>query len=312
MSCEEEVFRIGKKLEKMVSSGDAGQSQALDLLKTLRDLPINLEVLTKTRIGMTVNLLRKSSKDDEVITLAKHLIKTWKKLLQGNGSQSATQQSSKIEASKDQKKDSLPTTPTSKEPKKDVPKPKQTTFPVPSQTGDAIRLKCRELLANALRTEFKNTEMKYKNRVRSKVANLKDSKNPQLRENVILGAISPERFATMSSDEMASTEMKELRQKFTKESINDHQMSMQGGTQTELLKCGKCKGRNCSYNQVQTRSADEPMTTFVLCNQCGHRWKHSLRITRNGLRRNSLTQLQLVILVLKLNHRKIAAMNKYL
>ncbi len=27
------------------------------------------------------------------------------------------------------------------------------------------------------------------------------------------------------------------------------------------------------YLQVQTRSADEPMTTFVLCNECGNRWK---------------------------------------
>lgn len=24
---------------------------------------------------------------------------------------------------------------------------------------------------------------------------------------------------------------------------------------------------------MQTRSADEPMTTFVLCNECGNRWK---------------------------------------
>lgn len=25
--------------------------------------------------------------------------------------------------------------------------------------------------------------------------------------------------------------------------------------------------------KVQTRSADEPMTTFVVCNECGNRWK---------------------------------------
>lgn len=55
--------------------------------------------------------------------------------------------------------------------------------------------------------------------------------------------------------------MKELRQKFTKEAINDAQMSVQGGTHTDLIKCPKCKKANTTYNQVQTRSADEPMTT---------------------------------------------------
>lgn len=60
-----------------------GQEQALDLLKSLQTLPVNLEILTKTRIGMTVNALRKSSSDDEVISLSKTLIKNWKKFLSG-------------------------------------------------------------------------------------------------------------------------------------------------------------------------------------------------------------------------------------
>ena len=30
-----------------------------------------------------------------------------------------------------------------------------------------------------------------------------------------------------------------------------------------------------SLLQAQTRSADEPMTTFAYCNDCGHRWKVS-------------------------------------
>lgn len=50
-------------------------------------------------------------------------------------------------------------------------------------------------------------------------------------------------------------------------------MAKTGGTATDLFQCGKCKKKNCTYNQVQTRSADEPMTTFVLCNECGNRWK---------------------------------------
>lgn len=31
--------------------------------------------------------------------------------------------------------------------------------------------------------------------------------------------------------------------------------------------------RKCSYYQMQTRSADEPMTTFVRCVACGNRWR---------------------------------------
>lgn len=83
MSVEEEVMRIQKKLNKMSSGDGTGQEQALELLKVLQKLPVNLEVLTKTRIGMTVNALRKSSSDDEVISLSKTLIKNWKKFLSG-------------------------------------------------------------------------------------------------------------------------------------------------------------------------------------------------------------------------------------
>jgi DNA-directed RNA polymerase subunit M/transcription elongation factor TFIIS len=39
------------------------------------------------------------------------------------------------------------------------------------------------------------------------------------------------------------------------------------------FKCRRCKSNNCTYYQLQTRSADEPMTTFVSCQECGNRWK---------------------------------------
>ncbi|KAF6733930.1 Transcription elongation factor A protein 1 [Oryzias melastigma] len=197
-------------------------------------------------------------------------------------------------------------------------------FPRAPSTSDSIRLKCREMLANALQTgghpvlpprpllcsaslhvfnclsfclledyiaigadceelgaqieesifqEFKNTDMKYKNRVRSRISNLKDMKNPNLRRTVLCGSVSPERMAKMTAEEMASDELKEMRKNLTKEAVRDHQMATTGGTQTDLFTCGKCKGKCCTYTQVQTRSADEPMTTFVFCNQCGNRWK---------------------------------------
>ena len=39
------------------------------------------------------------------------------------------------------------------------------------------------------------------------------------------------------------------------------------------LQCPKCKGRKIHRIEKQTRSADEPMTTFVTCIECGNRWK---------------------------------------
>ena len=40
-----------------------------------------------------------------------------------------------------------------------------------------------------------------------------------------------------------------------------------------MFKCGRCKSMKTTYYQMQTRSADEPMTNFVTCINCGKRWK---------------------------------------
>ena len=63
------------------------------------------------------------------------------------------------------------------------------------------------------------------------------------------------------------------RDAFVKAGIDDAQLTAVQGTKSALFKCGKCGKKNTTYNQLQTRSADEPMTTFVMCNECGNRWK---------------------------------------
>lgn len=40
-----------------------------------------------------------------------------------------------------------------------------------------------------------------------------------------------------------------------------------------IFKCRKCGEMKCTTYQLQTRGADEPMTTFVECKVCGHKWK---------------------------------------
>ncbi|XP_062986790.1 transcription elongation factor A protein 1 isoform X3 [Elgaria multicarinata webbii] len=265
------IFKNQEQLSK-IREEKAG---ALDLLKELKNMPMTLELLQSTRIGMSVNAIRKQSTDEEVTSLAKSLIKSWKKLLDGPSNDKDSEEKKKEAGSSSQN------SPEARE----------------ESTSDSVRMKCREMLAAALKTgddyiaigaddeelgsqieeaifqELKNTDMKYKNRVRSRIANLKDTKNPNLRKNVLCGNILPDRFAKMTAEEMASDELKEMRKNLTKEAIREHQMAKTGGTQTDLFTCGKCKKKNCTYTQVQTRSADEPMTTFVVCNECGNRWK---------------------------------------
>ncbi|KAL2757798.1 hypothetical protein ACRALDRAFT_1061090 [Sodiomyces alcalophilus JCM 7366] len=36
-----------------------------------------------------------------------------------------------------------------------------------------------------------------------------------------------------------------------------------------------CNGDEAAFFQVQIRSADEPMTTFLKCMACGHRWREN-------------------------------------
>jgi len=47
--------------------------------------------------------------------------------------------------------------------------------------------------------------------------------------------------------------------------ISEYQVS-------DNFKCGRCKQKKCYYYNLQTRSADEPMTTFVTCINCGLKW----------------------------------------
>lgn len=134
-----------------------------------------------------------------------------------------------------------------------------------------------------------NTDMKYKNRIRSRISNLKDAKNPGLRRNVLCGAITPQQIAVMTSEvsphskgwggglllqscrlntwplpqEMASDELKEIRKAMTKEAIREHQMARTGGTQTDLFTCGKCRKKNCTYTQVGS-------TVLSLAGTSGH------------------------------------------
>lgn len=71
-----------------------------------------------------------------------------------------------------------------------------------------------------------------------------------------------------------------------KQAVRDMAADRFGDDYKGMFECNKCKHSNkalpenkrcrtdkTTYYQLQTRSADEPMTTFVTCHECGNRWK---------------------------------------
>jgi transcription elongation factor S-II len=108
----------------------------------------------------------------------------------------------------------------------------------------------------------------YIDRLRTVLTNLR---NADLKEKIVSKEIKAHELAFMSHQEM----MPERWQKMVDEKkIRDkNRYAPKLEASTDNFTCRKCRSKECSYYQLQTRSADEPMTTFVTCLPCGNRWK---------------------------------------
>ncbi|PAV23366.1 transcription elongation factor [Pyrrhoderma noxium] len=266
-----------KKLAKDLQKGGTSE-QILDILKTLKDVAVTEAVLRESKIGLAVGKLRSSS-TKEVSDAAKELVKKWK---------------NEVDRSKQHvaKATPPPSTPTG------TVRSSKTDGITINVTRDKTRDKCIELIYDSLCTdstapsdlllkrataiekivlEDHNGDMgrDYKGKIRSLFLNLKDKNNPGLRENVTSGELKVEKLCKMSSQEMASEERKKADQAIEEQNLHNSLGAEEQQAETDAFQCGKCKQRKTRYRQAQTRSADEPMTTFVTCVNCNHRWKFS-------------------------------------
>jgi len=114
----------------------------------------------------------------------------------------------------------------------------------------------------------------YREIVRSVFSNIHPEspvKNRRLLTRVSDGEFPLHTIPLMTSYEMFPEKWFELRDK----QLQREQKILEGNKSraTDQFKCRRCSKRECTYYELQTRSADEPMTIFITCLNCGKEWR---------------------------------------
>ena len=114
----------------------------------------------------------------------------------------------------------------------------------------------------------------YRQMVRSVFSNLHPAspvKNTRLLTRVKEGEFPLSTVPFMTAYEMYPERWFALKDKL----LQREQKILEGNKSraTDQFKCRRCQKRECTYYELQTRSADEPMTIFITCLNCGKEWR---------------------------------------
>lgn len=126
------------------------------------------------------------------------------------------------------------------------------------------------------RWDNKVFKSKYLNRIRSIYTNLKPDSyvgNVNYSKRFADGEILPQNIANMQPDEVFPELWKDIKEN---EYRKNHQLYMtKPVSMSDDIMCTRCKKKEIIYFEAQTRSADEPMTLFITCINCGKKWTKS-------------------------------------
>lgn len=299
LQLKESLAKEHGKIEKFSSDGTALSSsfyeRILDILRRLNELPIDLKVLSETLIGMTVSKF-KTCPDDKVVSTAKSLIKKWKKMAKQSGvstGKAVKRPSIAVERSVSAASASSSTNATSAETNwNELPQLRQNAcrkflsiLSPDAPDAAAVVPKATEIEI-AMQTLCKGDRVAYAEKFRSLVFNLK--KNKTLRSRLWSSDLDGKALVRLSPEQLATSDKIKARQEITQkisdsrrldwEQANEDKINDMCGITGDLLKaslftCSRCKSIKTTSTQKQTRSADEPMTVFVFCKDCGYRWK---------------------------------------
>ena len=114
----------------------------------------------------------------------------------------------------------------------------------------------------------------YVSKIRSIYSNIKEDsyiKNENFKNKILSNEIDPKNIASLSVFDIYPEIWKSLLDDKSKKDKLKYEYKPEA--MTDIFKCRKCGSRSCSYYELQTRSADEPMTQFINCLNCNNSWK---------------------------------------
>jgi len=111
----------------------------------------------------------------------------------------------------------------------------------------------------------------YNHKINDIISNIDSSHN--IKNNYLLKAIQNEDIDILDIPNMSPDKLYPEIWKPILDKIAWLEYKKKNMATTNIFFCRKCKKRKCTFYQLQTRSADEPMTTFVNCLVCSNTWK---------------------------------------
>ena len=117
---------------------------------------------------------------------------------------------------------------------------------------------------------------RFRSRYKHKFVELKQNliRCPENRDNLKNGTVKTFQFIEYSPKELFPTgPYARTQERLIYRDIRKQFLSKESKNQEGFFVCGRCKSNKTTYFQMQTRSADEPMTVFVSCHNCERNWK---------------------------------------
>ncbi len=146
-----------------------------------------------------------------------------------------------------------------------------------TEMGNQLEIHLFDYIKEVENTDFydKSFEEHYLDDALSLYRNLNPEasvSNNYLKDQILSNTLSPYNLVRMPKKDLFRPKWDKIEETRLKDIKTEIEEKCSVVT-TDMFRCGKCKKRKCSYYQLQIRSQDEPMTTFVTCVECGNSWR---------------------------------------